>query len=82
MLFGGYRDKITNVSFLSITTPPDSYEKSFDVSEVQDSSVIAYLIPNENSDTYRVTIQADGKIYLNQSSNLLFENFVFFSKKE
>ena len=66
MLFGGYRDKITNVSFLSITTPPDSYEKSFDVSEVQDSSVIAYLIPNENSDTYRVTIQADGKIYLNQ----------------
>ena len=74
--FWGYRDKITNVSFLTTTTPPTSYTESFDVSDAQNSSVIAYLIPNENSDTYRVTIQADGKIYLNQNGRSLFEKFV------
>ncbi len=74
--FWGYRDKITNVSFLTTTTPPTSYTESFDVSDAQNNSIIAYLIPNENSDTYRVTIQADGKIYLNQNGNSLFENFV------
>ncbi len=61
-----------------INIPADVIE-SWDVSENQDGSIMAYLVENEQSNQYvnyyTAYIQADGKIIANEDSSNLFSDF-------
>ena len=51
---------------------PSSYDKSWDVSEIEDGSVMAYASGDEVNG-YNVTIVANGEIYMPENSMSLFE---------
>ena len=65
------RKYIKEISFNTTNTVPNSYDYSWDVSEIADGTVMAYAIGDEING-YNVTIVADGEIYLPENSTSLF----------
>ena len=49
--------------------------KVSDESELQDKSIMSYVVPNEDGTTYTAYLQGNKKILLNQDSSSLFYNF-------
>ena len=69
---GVARKYIKEINFNTNNEVPSSYDVSWDVSEIQDGSVMAYASGNETSG-YNVTIVADGEIYMPENSTSLFQ---------
>lgn len=71
--FWDYKERITKVVFENTLTEHETTEDLiFDVSEAQDKSVMAYVVPNEN---YTLYINSDGKVVANENSSSLFFKF-------
>ena len=69
---GVARKYVKEINFNTNNEVPSSYDVSWDVSEIQDGSVMAYASGNETSG-YNVTIVADGEIYMPENSTSLFQ---------
>ena len=73
--FWKYNEKILNIYIQNEINEIIDYAYKFDVSEKQDSKVIAYLVENvDDSNYYDLYLQADGIIYLNTDSSAYFAN--------
>ena len=71
-----YREKITSIEFLNNKNIPSEAVQSWDVSERQDGSVMAWIINDqENEGFYKLYIGGDGGVIANPNSNSLFRNF-------
>jgi len=71
-----HKANITKVIFENKMKAPATYTYSYDISNNNDSSVMAYLVTDtEDSTKYVAHIQADGKIYANIDSSYLFARF-------
>ena len=75
---------IKTITFESTLTPKESAAYTYDISENQDGSVMAYLVENgtvqspvtqESIPAYDVYIQSNGKVYANYDSSWLFGVF-------
>ena len=79
-----FRENIKKIVFENtLTDHSTSSWLTFDISENQDKSVMAYLVPNEvDSTKYTAYINSDGKIVANPNSSLLFGNFYSLSEIE
>ncbi len=70
--FWQYSNQILTINFETEMNPPENASYTYDVSERQDGSIMAYLVPNNSlGDTddmmfYDLYIQANGKIIANQ----------------
>ena len=71
-----YREKITSIEFLNNKNIPSETVQSWDVSERQDGSVMAWIVNDlENTGYYKLYIGGDGEVTANPNSNSLFKNF-------
>ena len=71
-----YREKITSIEFLNNKNIPSEAVQSWDVSERQDGSVMAWIINDqENEGFYKLYIGGDGGVIANPNSNSLFKSF-------
>jgi len=71
-----YKADITKVIFKNTASAPSGYTKSYDVSNDDDRSVMAYLVTDSADSTkYIAYIQSNGRIYANEDSSYLFCNF-------
>lgn len=76
--FWKYKEQIKTISFEENVNVPVDVVESWDVSESKNGSIIAYIKNNINdSNYYDLYIQSEGKIYANQNSSYLFENFKY-----
>lgn len=66
------RKYVKGIAFNTTNITPNSYDISWDVSEIQDGTITAYAVGNE-MDGYDVTIVADGEIYMPENSTSLFQ---------
>ena len=75
---------IKTITFESTLTPKESAAYTYDISEAQDGSVMAYLVENgtvqnpatdESIPAYDMYIQSNGKVYANYDSSWLFGMF-------
>ena len=71
-----YRVNITKIVIQNHLNSIEGAEKSWDISEADDGSVMAYAVLNEDGSTYTIYIQGDGKIIANSDSSYLFYDFV------
>ncbi len=73
-----YKDAITDVMFANDKRPPDeaSAQSAIDVSEAQNQSVMAYIIPNDDGKTYTLRIGATGGVVANENLSTMFQDFV------
>ena len=71
-----YREKITSIEFLNNKNIPSEAVQSWDVSERQDESVMAWIINDqENEGFYKLYIGGDGGVVANPTSSNLFNTF-------
>ena len=71
-----YREKITSIEFLNNKNIPSDAVQSWDVSERQDRSVMAWIINDqENEGFYKLYIGGDGGVVANPTSSNLFNKF-------
>jgi len=70
----GHKDKITKIVFEDTAVVHEDAEYTYDISSLQDKSVMAYMI-NNGDDTYTTYINSDGKITANRDSSFLFYKF-------
>ena len=71
-----YREKITSIEFLNNKNIPSDAVQSWDVSERQDGSVMAWIINDqENEGFYKLYIGGDGGVVANSNSSYLFNKF-------
>ncbi len=71
-----YNNKISTVDVLTNKTVPSNVVESWDVSENQDGSVLAWIINDtENSGMYRLYIGGDGGVYAPNDSRYLFGTY-------
>ena len=71
-----YREKITSIEFLNNKNIPSDAVQSWDVSERQDGSVMAWIINDqENEGFYKLYIGGDGGVIANPNSSNLFNKF-------
>ena len=71
-----YREKITSIEFLNNKNIPSEAVQSWDVSERQDESVMAWIINDqENEGFYKLYIGGDGDVVANPNSSNLFNKF-------
>ena len=71
-----YREKITSIEFLNNKNIPSEAVQSWDVSERQDGSVMAWIINDqENEGFYKLYIGGDGGVVANPNSGTLFAYF-------
>ena len=71
-----YKNKITSIVTKDIMDIPSTAIETWDVSQVGDGSVIAYIEDDgRGTGTYKVTIGAQGNIIANKDSRYLFEDF-------
>ena len=71
-----YREKITSIEFLNNKNIPSDAVQSWDVSERQDGSVMAWIINDqENEGFYKLYIGGDGGVVANPNSSNLFALF-------
>ncbi len=74
--FWQYKTNIAKVVFEPTISEKSGYAYKFDVSKNQDSSVMSYLVANEDdASKYTLYIQANGKIMANPNSSYLFSDF-------
>ena len=69
-----YIKNTTKIVFANTMNPPSTYVASYDESSLQDESVIAYVIENEEAGTYTIEFQTDG-IFLMKSGQYYFSRF-------
>ena len=73
--FWQYYDIIKTITFETKIEEPSNYAYKFDVSEAKNNKIIAYLIPNEeNNSYYDLYIMSNGYIYGNSDSSSFFKN--------
>ena len=71
-----YREKITSIEFSNNKNIPSEAVQSWDVSERQDGSVMAWIVNDtENAGYYKLYIGGDGGVVANPNSSTLFANF-------
>ena len=71
-----YREKITSIEFLNNKNIPSDAVQSWDVSERQDGSVMAWIVnDSENVGYYKLYIGGDGGVIANPNSSNLFSEF-------
>ena len=71
-----YREKITSIEFLNNKNIPSEAVQSWDVSERQDGSVMAWIVNDpENAGFYKLYIGGDGGVVANPNSSYLFSEF-------
>lgn len=71
-----YRENIVSVTFLDDARVPSDAIESWDVSEVKDKGVMAYVIPNDEDNTkYDLYIGANGGVIANEDSSNFFREF-------
>ena len=71
-----YREKITSIEILNNKNIPSDAVQSWDVSERQDGSVMAWIINDqENEGFYKLYIGGDGGVVANPNSSNLFALF-------
>ncbi len=68
-----YREKIYSVSFKNDKNVPSNAIVSWDLSKIQDNSVIGYLVPSTKEDMYDLVIGSDGYVNLPANSECLFK---------
>jgi len=71
----GHKDKITKIVFEDTAVIHEDAELVYDISSLQDKSIMAYMI-NNGDDTYTTYINSDGKITANRYSSNLFYKFI------
>ena len=72
-----YREKITSIEFLNNKNVPSEAVQSWDVSERQDGSVMAWIVNDtENAGYYKLYIGGDGGVVANPDSSTLFSQFI------
>ena len=72
-----YREKITSIEFLNNKNVPSEAVESWDVSERQDGSVMAWIVNDtENEGFYKLYIGGDGGVVANPDSSTLFSQFI------
>ena len=71
----GHKDNITKIVFEDSSKIYDDAEYTYDISSLQDKSIMAYMI-NNGDDTYTTYINSDGKITANRYSSNLFYKFI------
>ncbi len=76
--FWAYRGNITKVVFEDKMNEHETSDGLiFDVSALQDKSVMSYLVPNEdNNEMYTLYIQSETGVKANPNSSHLFDNFI------
>ena len=71
-----YREKITSIEFLNNKNIPSEAVQSWDVSERQDGSVMAWIVNDtETEGYYKLYIGGDGGVVANPNSSYLFDGF-------
>ena len=71
-----YREKITSIEVLNNKNVPSEAVQSWDVSERQDESVMAWIVNDtENEGYYKLYIGGDGGVVANPNSSYLFDGF-------
>ena len=71
-----YREKITSIEFLNNKNVPSDAVESWDVSERQNGSVMAWIVNDpENAGFYKLYIGGDGGVVANPNSSYLFDGF-------
>lgn len=71
-----YKDSITKIVFETEIKEPLNATESWDISESNTGTVMAYVVPNdETKSTYTAYIQGDEEIIANKDSSYLFYNF-------
>ena len=75
---GSYKSSISEVTFVNDKRAPDegAAQAGYDVSDAQDQSVMAYIIPNEDGSTYTLRIGATGGVIANSNLSTMFQDFV------
>ncbi len=68
-----WRDKIVSINFVKGGSIPGNAVKKWDLSALQDNSVIGYLT-SAGGDTYNLTISCEGIIYAPKISKYLFSD--------
>ena len=72
-----YKSKVTNIVTKGDTVIPEGVIESWDISEKQNGSVIAYIEDDgSGSGTYKVTIGGEGSIIANYSMRRYFYGFI------
>ena len=72
-----YREKITSIEFLNNKNIPSEAVQSWDVSERQDGSVMAWIVNDtETEGYYKLYIGGDGGVTANPNSSRLFSKFI------
>ena len=67
-----WKDKITSIDFKTTLSVPSNAVMTWDLSLMQDGSIIGYLLPTSETDRYKMTICANGVINAPGYSNYLF----------
>lgn len=71
-----YREKITSIEVLNNKNVPSDAVESWDVSERQNGSVMAWIVNDpENAGFYKLYIGGDGGVVANPNSSYLFDGF-------
>ena len=70
-----YRSSVTKIIIQNELKTIENNEQSWDVSEANDGSVMAYAVLNEDKSTYTIYIQGPGKVIANKNSASLFSDF-------
>ena len=71
-----YREKITSIEVLNNKNVPSDAVESWDVSERQNGSVMAWIVNDpENAGFYKLYIGGDGGVVANPNSSYLFYGF-------
>ncbi len=68
-----YREKILSVSFKNDKNVPSNAIVSWDLSKIQDNTIIGYLVPSSREGMYDLVIGADGYINLPANCECLFK---------
>ncbi len=71
-----YRERITSIEVLNNKNVPSDAVESWDVSERQNGSVMAWIVNDpENAGFYKLYIGGDGGVVANPNSSYLFDGF-------
>ena len=78
--FWQYRSKIKTITFSNKIDIPSDIVESWDVSQVGNGQVMAYIKDSSTSGYYDLYIQGNGKIYANPDSSYLFSGFKYLTQ--
>ncbi len=67
-----WKDRIVSIEFKTTLNVPSNAVTTWDLSQVQDNSIIGYLLPTNTQDRYKLVITANGDINAPSNSDYLF----------